>query len=367
MLYHHYSLRQYSQVLLSKMDNLYLEKKLESWAVDFKDKFPVMGVNYFERYKGIVGVLETNYYPRINEGLSAKSAKPGGVYTSHGPEHFKEVVKFAGYLLDESIDENSIYPYELYLLLVAIRIHDVGNMYGREEHEKKCFKILKDIGSIAGDDNRELRIIADIAESHGGYSKNGSKDTISDLQEGITTYASIDYRPRLIASIVRIADEICELPDRAATQLLKDGEIPRVNEIYHYYAVSILSIKPKLSEQSIDITYSINVNYLENPVGKDDGEAYLHDEIFKRLDKMHLERSYCSRFMGDYSYNKIRATIQVDEEDDTGQIETLWKEEFTLKDEGYPSNEKSPLFEDERIRNIEGSRFWNRLKGDDNE
>jgi len=163
------------------MDLLPLEKLLERNARDHS-LFPRLKVNYFELYKGLVSHLKTSIYKDIDSGLAANSKIPG-FYTAHNAEHFDEVVHHAGMLLGVETGEEyiNLTAYETYILLVAIRVHDVGNIYGREGHEKKCFTILKNMGPISGDDDAEKKIIAKIAQAHGGKNSLGSNDTISEL------------------------------------------------------------------------------------------------------------------------------------------------------------------------------------------
>ena len=197
-----------------------LEKAFFKSASD-KSKFPRLTVDYAELYRGLLGHLRANIYKDIDAALAANSAIPG-FYTAHNSEHFDEVVRYAGDLLGvETGDEKvGLKPYELYMLLVAIRIHDAGNIHGREEHEKKCFSVLRNCGAASGDDDSEKKVIANIAQAHGGKTNRGDKDTIGDL-EAVIHSANSWIRARLIASIVRFADEICEIRSRAANYLLE--------------------------------------------------------------------------------------------------------------------------------------------------
>ncbi len=105
-----------------------LEKKLESFATSMQHKFADQHVNYFRRYTTLLDNLRRHIYPHINAGLSSLSKSPG-LYTDHGERHFDEVVRYAGLIL-EGVED--LEPFELYVLLCAIRIHDAGNVDGRE-------------------------------------------------------------------------------------------------------------------------------------------------------------------------------------------------------------------------------------------
>ena len=94
----------------------------------------------------------------------------------------------------------------MYVLLVAIHIHDLGNVYGRARHEKRLAEIMTHVGSRLGDDSVELKIIRDIAAAHGGKDSGGrNADTIGALQPK-EPFRSEVVRMRLLAAILRFAD-----------------------------------------------------------------------------------------------------------------------------------------------------------------
>ncbi|WP_158659528.1 hypothetical protein [Pseudomonas sp. PONIH3] len=116
-----------------------LERLFKEVAAD-TPKFPRMSNDYYVQYSNFVNALRRDIYPGVDAGLAANSAI-SGYYTAHNAEHFDEVVRYAGDLLGasttEGVSKDVLTPYELYILLVAIRVHDVGNIEGREDHEKK--------------------------------------------------------------------------------------------------------------------------------------------------------------------------------------------------------------------------------------
>jgi hypothetical protein len=120
-----------------------LERLFKEVAAD-TPKFPRMSNDYYVQYSNFVNALRRDIYPGVDAGLAANSAI-SGYYTAHNAEHFDEVVRYAGDLLGasttEGVSKDVLTPYELYILLVAIRVHDVGNIEGREDHEKKCLAV----------------------------------------------------------------------------------------------------------------------------------------------------------------------------------------------------------------------------------
>jgi hypothetical protein len=319
---------------------LALEKILERKAKELSQVPDLTEKDLFLRYADILDYLRREIYPKIDAGLAALS-EHSGYYTLHNSTHFDEVVKYAGLLLGcERGDEelSSLLAYELYVLLVAIRLHDAGNAFGREGHEKRAFQILQQMGELSGPDNFEKRFIADIAEAHGGVTVNGSKDTISWIKDPVS-YGNLSIRSRLLAGIVRFADEICESRSRAARQLLDNDALPKHNQVFHKYASCIVSVKVTPLERTVSLKFVFSVDDARRKWGKGkDKDAvqgvYLIDEIFARLEKMFLERRYCDRFMrGVCNIERIRAEIEVrDLVDHRAVIEFAVDE-----DEDYPT------------------------------
>lgn len=332
---------------MSEIKNMQaLEKILEAKCKE-SSKFPKMPNNYFTQYCGFLNHLRTYIYPQVDAGLNSNSATPG-YYTAHNEEHFDEVVRYAGDLLNaDSCDVEKwdiLTPYELYVLLIAIRIHDVGNIHGREEHEKRCFPFLRQHMSLLGNDISELKIIANIAEAHGGKI-NGCRDTIG-LLNSVELVGKISIRSRLLAAIVRFADEICENSGRAATYLLQNGKLPKHSEIYHKYANAIRGAVYKPAAGRVNIHFKLTADDVARAWGCEDRsknpevsicEVYLIDEILDRLEKMDRERRYCNVFTrGIYAVESIRAKIDIIDPETHEILEQIPVPE--LMDKGYPDN-----------------------------
>lgn len=340
------------------MHPLPLEKAFIKAAED-KSCFPNMALNYIEQYFGLVNHLRTNIYNHIDTGLAANSSMPG-FFTAHNAEHFDEVVRYAGQLMNvlTGDEKTHLTPYELYMLLVAIRIHDIGNIYGREEHEKKCFAMLKSFGAVAGSDDAEKKLIGRIAEAHGGKTSTNCKDTIGTLEERLELGSGI-VRPRLIASIVRFADEICESRRRSAEYLINNGgALPKQSEVFHYYAASIAANTVSMSDKRLTIRYEVKQEFIQKPWGcAENKEIFLIDEILNRLEKIDRERRYCNRYSRElYTLDSVRASIHILDCEHDILLEIPVPE---LCDAGYP--EDSPLRLTERLKEFCGTQLINRI------
>lgn len=305
---------------------------------------PNLKTDLFQQYEACLSYLKTSIYPYVDAGLAALS-KENGIFTLHGPDHFDEVVKYAGLLLDAGSASVDLNAYELFILLVAIRIHDAGNMFGRENHERRTYEILSQMGTGVFPDQFEIRQIASIAEAHGGVTGSGSKDKIGELPP-TASYGSANFRPRLLAAICRFADEICESRTRAAECLLRAGSLPPENEVFHKYATAIKAVVPEPGQHRVRIAYDFFVEDAMKKWGKGRSNGtvetvYLIDEIFGRLEKMFRELEYCRRYMrGVCDIEHVNATIEIHKtptsEFWSPQDSVVKRYDIRSEPEGYP-------------------------------
>lgn len=294
------------------------------------------GVSYWNYYTALVTFLRGEVYPSVNAGLACLSRSPG-LYTDHGPNHFDEVVRYAGLLLSPG---HGLNPFELYLLLAAIRVHDAGNIDGREDHERRALHILNLAGDAACPDSNVKRMIADIAQAHGGKRPDGGKDTISLLRE-TDHFGPISCRPRLVAALVRFADEICEHRGRAATHHLKTGTIPAESKLFHLYAKSVKGAAP-LPGKAFFLNLDFEVPDLAVAHGPAGETKFLIDEVVSRIEKLDRERTYTNRFLLPHLRTES-VKVQIDIHDPQRAFKHIESHSFVLTDgAGYP--EGSPTW-----------------------
>lgn len=329
-----------------------LERILKMCSDDsvLSQTFPDHTRNYYEDYKKTLDELRLKIYPHINIGLAVNSGDVG-IYTDHSGEHFDEVVRYAGILLglniedvtapDKVVDELKkngkrwlLQPYEIFLLLHAIRFHDVGNIYGRKGHEKKIITVMHNINFVGLDDRAERKIIASIGQAHGGVISDTDSDTIGKLVVS-DRHNGGDYRAQFLAAVVRLADEICEGRKRAT----RVPNVPKGNEVFHKYASSIDQCD--LRNGRLYIKFSINKEDSTTLWGKNNKDTYLTHEVCKRLDKMELERRYCNMFLpAELQVRKFKATVIIwkhtTSDDDVMDYVTLLEESFEVSESGYP-------------------------------
>ena len=313
--------------------------------------------NYFEKYREILGQLRREVYKNVNAGLAALSDE-SGLYTDHSADHFDDVILHAGIVL--GLQRNSdvdhivgdvashnwlLTHYEIYILLLSIRLHDVGNIYGRENHEQNIHKVIQKFSlSYLHKDRIEANMVAAIAGAHGGKTPNGDKDTIGRLQQSESNGHICDINFKKIAAITRIADEICENRKRVSSS--ESLDIPSHNLVFHKYAHAIYGNSIKDRTLILKLQFHIGdllkeYKIYENKEGNKSLIAVNLPEVaLDRLKKAELERRYCNRFIPDKAQIKgLSVDIEILEDDmdeDSFKHERIEQITFTLQEEGYP-------------------------------
>jgi hypothetical protein len=296
-----------------------------------KKSFPGAGnVSYFNRYEAVAEFLANEIHPHVAMGALLS----GGDYLNdHGPGHIAAVISRASALVGS--DACKLTSYELYLLLVAIQVHDVGNILGRIGHEQQPKRLSVDLDAKMGPNAVEKRLIFDVAAAHGG-DRNGNRDTIAYLPP-IANVLNQRVRPQFLAAIVRLADELADDQTRAARFPLENGVLPRKSQVFHEYSKSLQSVIIDLQGRDIQLDFELSAGDLIRTFGKLGTEEYLIEEILARTQKMHRERMYCMRFLApDVKLDRITVTVRIYHAPYNTELKKLgWR----LEEKGYPGTD----------------------------
>lgn len=330
-----------------------LELWLKSKASKSKNRFP-RAADYFSIYEQQKAKFVEHIYPHVNAGLVAREGGDGvQMYTDHGVGHVEAVIKVAGLLLGcrDAKSAINLDPYEVFLLLICILAHDAGNIEGRAGHELKVAKMLNNPLTKAISETAEVREIHEIARAHtakGLVSGKKEKDTISSLKVS-DNRLGIPYRKRAIASLLRLADEICEDQSRIPLIAFDSPDVVNGPSAPHlYYGKSISSVNIDITNKSIDLQFEIEECHIFTPLSYVDTDGtqkskYLIEEILSRLHKLRLEWIYCSRYLrGVVEIDSITASISVlidnaaEYTQDLVNIVTM-----NLSDVGYPEDSRT--------------------------
>jgi HD superfamily phosphodiesterase len=313
---------------------------------------------YYSKYNVIKDDLINTYYSDI--GTGAQNFNPDMNLNDHGWGHVEKVIKHASLLVaTNNCDLNVI---EVYLLLVSILFHDLGNIYGRKDHEKKVHKILSSYSKHIGD-ALDTTIVRKIVDAHGGTDIEGNKDKITYLEEEKIVFTGHRVRKRLLASILRFADELADDRYRASKGLLEHGLIQKGSRIHHIYSDSICPPIIDHNNKQIKLQYYINEEYLNETFGDD--QVYLIDEIYNRILKMHFERLYCMRFATPFiQLDKIVGNIEFINSEIGKNLDKIT---FEIMEKGYPDGENCDIYSlcpeltDRNGENFDGKYIKNKL------
>ncbi len=297
---------------------------------DVSQEFPPAKKRLLENYYAIENELNENWHPNATLGAALKG---NGLLADHGVSHIESVMRNSYNILGERI--KFLNGYELYILLLSIHFHDLGNIYGREEHEEKIGEIIDKLGDKLPLDAVEKKFIFSIATAHGGYC-DGDKDTISHIM--VDEYCnSIKVRAKALAAILRFADEIADDFHRAAKPSI---DVPKENEAFHEYSKSLET--PLIDGKTLKLNYRIPYRLTQEKVGKNDNDIFLYDEIILRLEKCMRELEYCRKFSdGFIEITTLNVTIEILEENSDWQSREKFQFRLSLK--GYPKADYSHL------------------------
>lgn len=205
--------------------------------------------------------------------------------TDHSERHIKDVLEKAALLLEDDISK--LNPIELYLLCVCILFHDVGNIFGRTNHNTNIGDVYNQARYNDGFKLAEGKHVAMIVKTHCGTSLDGSKDTLISLpQESFLFDHKINMRQ--LAAVLRLADELAEGTQRTSLFRLSQHMFAADSMRFHKYA-SITEIHVDKKGERIVIIYHIDYSDLEE----------LYDFlpfVYTRILKLDAERRYCKYY-----------------------------------------------------------------------
>lgn len=297
-----------------------MKDSIDKWREEFKEKLKEINENpdKEEREREINQFLEDDPVVFLNR---------------HDDSHIKKVKDRALELI-KCLDKITFSCYEIYFLLCAIVVHDIGNIYGRIGHEKKIADILDNQCSEIIPDAIERRVISRIAGVHGGQIQ-GNADTISVLRE-TDIVNGIKIKEQLLAAILRFADELADDFTRANYDALDSDIIGGASKIYHVYSEKLHTVELQKNEftnsYKVYLSYQFDSNVAKTLYEKAGQKRYLLDEIYSRTIKMERERRYCIRYLRPYcSLERISVEIVITK--DTFDEERI---SYTLEEKGYP-------------------------------
>jgi hypothetical protein len=214
---------------------------------------------------------------------------------NHGPGHIGRVLDKLGELLGDRVLENKIVtPYELFLSMMAILYHDVGILRERKDHGDISAQFLDLDDNDYIFDHRDKAIIRAAVVSH-----SSSKD----IEQECAEFSDNEYigghevRPRLVAALVRLADELDEDYRRADPKVAAQLGIADASKFYWAFSQRILATRPDRQRQEIYVGVRFEPADVNWTVHIDNKQRPFICAFAEKLAKINRERAYVARFL----------------------------------------------------------------------
>ena len=261
--------------------------------------------------------------------------------TDHGPDHVRNVLTNVDQLLTPVRDH--FQPIELYVLGLGVLFHDVGNLQGRHEHNRRIAEFYDHVRS----DPRfaqEKALVVRICKAHTGTTASGSWNTLLEVPQSDHLDGE-RIRARELAAIIRFADELAEGPQRTSQYLLNSHAYSADSVLHHAYsAATNLCIDPE--NNRIAVTYQVQVNSTPDLNHELAELGSLLQVIHQRLAKMDLERRYaryhCPGPLATYRRISVSLDVQLDGEFLDLGLETSLSDDVYLNEPPILLSDRKP-------------------------
>lgn len=263
--------------------------------------------------------------------------------TDHGVDHVHNVLDNVDRLLPPK--EDHFTARELYLLGLCVLFHDVGNLEGRVDHQKRISKFYDH--ARPGAPQRwahEKRLVVAATKAHAGRALDETYDTLKPISNA----EILDGDPihlQEIAALVRFADELAEGRQRTSLFLLAKKKYPPGSLVHHQYA-AVTRVAIDRGNGRIALTYDL---VLENCgstmeqrlVQLTDLLRYIYDRIAKLDEERKYARFYCSDVLAPFRLTSVQINIQAN-----GDFVDLGLEPIGLTDKVVPGDGPSMTLPD---------------------
>lgn len=228
--------------------------------------------------------------------------------TDHGQRHIEDVIDNAAILLglsnehSEECDiscDHGFKPYEMFILLSGLLLHDVGNIYGRQKHNEKIAEVWSSLVSWHLWPERDRQQVISVGRAHSGKKTAGlPEDTIKSLDVHPHYFNKCPVSLAPIAAVIRFADELAEGPQRTSRFLIEKGLIAAESELHHQYAqIASTAIDKTKGRIALSFTISLdNPSYPTDPSQLEQHLSKLLTMAYARAAKMNYERQYARHY-----------------------------------------------------------------------
>jgi hypothetical protein len=152
---------------------------------------------------------------RLTENVQTRWCARWPEGNDHGPGHIARVLSnLMAILGPDPIENGHVNAFELFLAATAAVAHDIGIIDGRDLHARRSAELLEIIArpNVFLFDEHSLRVLGAAIECH------SSSTDIDEVCQGFSStesFAGNEVRPKVIAALVRLSDELDEDSRRA--------------------------------------------------------------------------------------------------------------------------------------------------------
>lgn len=220
-------------------------------------------------------------------------AFPGG--NDHGPGHIERVLEKLDQLVGGNpAKQQPLRPYELFLTMLSILYHDIGILRAREDHAGISSVFVEEEKNTYLVDPRDRDIISAAVVSHSS-SKDIALETGRFSDEELIGNQSV--RPRRIAALVRLADELDEDFRRADPAVQEKLDLPETSVFFWQFCQRVRGIRPDLESRSINLDIRFEREDVGRTVLVKDRRRPFVSAFAEKLAKINRERMVVGQFL----------------------------------------------------------------------
>ncbi len=220
--------------------------------------------------------------------------------SDHGPDHIKHVLDNVLSLISNDPLVHKLDGRELYLLALVVLFHDVGNLFGRQDHHNRIGEVYDWARGTDSSVRQEKRLVIRAARAHTGVTKSGNRNTLAEIDPS-DHFEGKSVALRTIAATLRLADELAEGPQRTTEFFRINVGYEPDSTKFHQYAAST-RVSADRANGRIRLTYEIQLDDFElpnKPSRVDDLSDFLtfvQHRIAKLDEERRYTRFYCPLF-----------------------------------------------------------------------
>lgn len=226
----------------------------------------------------------------------------------HGPGHIERVLaNLAALLSGDSVERGFVGIYEVFLAATAVVAHDIGIIDGRKCHAERSAELLDLLASknIFLFDSYSRAILDVAIRCHS--SSADIELTCQHLAE-VETLHGHRVRPRFVAAIVRLADELDEDHRRAEAWVQPFLPLPPASSPYWEFCQRIAGVA--INRNDIVFTVAFEPEDVLRFVAIEGSDERFIRFFAKKLGKINRERELTKRHLGPLGRDSLTVSMR---------------------------------------------------------